>query len=204
MASTWLVLGGSPSAPVGFAWGISAYPEAITITTNSGILLHPSPHFYFLSDQGACRRFSADAHKARAKYGTILLTPKREHSALVQRGVDDFDCFLELVEPLDQQPVFVRGQHTSCRFSGLFALQVALNSGANHVILAGMDGYEGHGAVDSWDGLTSKDHAGLQTALWIAPFMQSAIDACPDVKFTVVGKPVYGWLGENLEIVRTE
>jgi N-acylneuraminate cytidylyltransferase len=200
----WIVAGASPSAREGFAAARAAYPMATTITTNGGQgLFDPPdrPDHYILFDSEACVKHREHA-KAFAAHGSRTITLHRDSQrALVTRGVHWFDEFLPL-NGHDHPGRFSQGKYASCGLSGLMCLQYALNHGAQGVHLVGMEGYadSGHYFDDQADQGPEKSRRFTRTL--IEPFVQSCIDACPDVEFTFYGQLNYRVSGSNVTCQR--
>lgn len=209
---TWLVVGSSPSVLDTFAGAVVMHYDAVTITTNAGIgLFERDPalrlDYYHLYDMVACKMFSSRAY-AMHKRGTVVVTPRRCESALKERGL--LRCDPELInlrEPRDEYSVnsagevfYTPGVEISARLSGLLCLQYALNRGAKTVVLVGFDGYRSTGnniVADTFDGRMGKEAGTLHTRHRIQPFVQSAIDRCPEVDFIQYGRPGYHLEGDN-------
>ncbi|HUT92361.1 MAG TPA: acylneuraminate cytidylyltransferase family protein [Thermoguttaceae bacterium] len=199
----WIIVGSSISAREGFAAARVACPTAMTITTNRGHILfeeaNDRPDVYHIHDMVACKIHQEHCRAFKAK-GSHLITINRSQRALNDRGVAWFDEFLELAGQ-DYPGKFVKGCYSSCGLSGLMCLQYALNNGAHHVHLVGMEGYgeEGHYFNGEPDMSLTKNLRFTTTL--IQPFVQSCIDACPDVKFTFYGKLNYTVSGRNVNII---
>jgi CMP-N-acetylneuraminic acid synthetase len=195
----WIVAGASPSAREGFAAARAAYPTATTITTNGGQgLFEPParPDHYLIFDSIACTKHREHA-EVFAAHGTRTITLHRDsRRALVDRGVHWFDEFLP-VNGAEHPGRFRQGSYASCGLSGLMCLQYALNHGAQGVHLVGMEGYadSGHYFDDQADQGPEKSSRFTRTL--IEPFVQSCIDACPDVQFTFYGDLNYRVSGSN-------
>jgi hypothetical protein len=188
---TWIVIGASSSVPA-FTDAVRARnPGACSITCNAGIdLLGGWPlDYYFLSDQNACRTHAAAAYELQGR-GTQLITLKRLPSALETRGVDRFDVFLEVHSPATE--TYLRGATQDVRFSRLFCTQFALNEGAGKVIFLGMEKYP-----------ERIPHAKKHNELYVQPFLQSVLRACPEVAFEFCGRPGFYLSAPNLRIFTT-
>lgn len=188
---TWIVIGASPSVPA-FTDAVRARNRgAASITCNAGIGLLGGWRldYYFLSDQNACRTHAAAAYELQGQ-GTQLITLKRLPSALETRGVDRFDVFLEVHSPATE--VYLRGATQDVRFSRLFCTQFALNEGAGKVIFLGMERYPDR-----------IPHAKKHNELYVQPFLQSVLAACPDVAFEFCGRPGFYLSAPNLRIFTT-
>lgn len=201
--SHWIVVGSSPGAPDGLARVLASHPMATTITTNSGYELFPDdrpPDYYHLHDSIACREHNATARALKEK-GTILTTLDRaDKRALVSRGVEWFDRFFPL-SGRDHPGKFERGKYASCGLSGLVCLQIALNHGAQAVHLVGMEGYANHGHYFGDRPDLGPEKSLRFTRNLIEPFVQSCIDACPDVEFYFYGDLNYKTNGRNVQCV---
>jgi hypothetical protein len=200
MRHEWIVIGSSPSAAESLQRAYARNPLAKTITTNRGHALFRGdrgPDVYHLHDMNACQIHHADALRMAGK-GVWLTTLRRQSErALRDRGVDGFDEFLELASH-DHPGRFQRGQYASCGLSGLICLQYVLNHGATHVHLVGMEGYaDDEHYFDGSEDLGAEKNKRFTTTL-IQPFIQSCIDACPDVRFTFYGNLNYEVSGSNV------
>jgi hypothetical protein len=185
---TWIVIGASSSVPA-FTDAVRARnPGAVSITCNAGIELLGGWRldYYFLSDQNACRTHAAAACDVQQR-GAQLITLKRLPCALEARGVDRFDVFLKLSgRPTD---TYVPGATSDVRFSRLFCTQFALNEHPGKVIWLGMEKYPHH-----------IPHARKHNELYVQPFLQSCLKACPDVQFEFCGRPGFYLSSANLRI----
>lgn len=203
----WIVVGSSPSAPRGFDWASRRYPTAKTIACNGSIDIFKAhglwPDYYWISDQQACRIFR-DESLAAQQNGTLILTMKRTESGINHRRIEHADRFLDMPSHDGDKPLFRSGKYVYSGFAGTICLQVAVNSGACHVVIVGMDGYRSEpGAVipDTFSGRIGKPGEGRMTREWIGPFTQSVFDEAKDIQFELVGQPVYEWSAPNLTIV---
>lgn len=185
--NTWMVIGSGQSVEMirhgDFACrcirtiGANA---AIEDCRNRGVYLKN----YFLSDALACLRYAERAYQARNHSGLRLWTLHRRADVLAQRDLRGFDFYLRLA-PASQPLRYCPGVQLDVSYSGLHCLQIALNHGADRVLLAGMDGY-------------GPDHPGTRDV--IGPFTQSCINACPQVQFVFAARPWYPITGPNVEI----
>lgn len=204
--SQWIVIGSSPSAPEGLRAARSAYPDARTITTNSSANLFTGkdrPDVYHLHDSIACKEHQEDARRFAALGSHLTTLDRTNHSALVGRKVDWFDEFLPLVN-YTHPGRFQQGVYASCGLSGLMILQYALNNGAKGVHIVGQEGYADKDHYFD----ASKPDLGMKKGLaftrdQIGPFIQSCVDACPDVHFTFYGNLNYPIAdGSNVTFVK--
>lgn len=126
--SKWLVIGAAPSAPDGLQRARSGNAIDVIITTNGGIILEPTPNYYFISDTLACKIYQQPAREAAAR-GTVCLTLLRDKRAMLERGVEWMQA--------------IPGGHPYEPFqlSGLWCAEHACRSGATELMLVGMDGY---------------------------------------------------------------
>lgn len=196
----WIVIGSAPSTPEWLSVVRARYPRAVTITTNAGgKLFEPPdrPDYYFLSDSNGCEEYG-ELVQALASRGTRTITRKRAESALKGRGVEWFDEFIK-----DERPgtmlEFRPGHYCDSGLSGLFCLQYAVNHGACGVHLVGFEGY-GDGQ-HWWDkpGVPAKNKNTAFTEKYIRPFVQSVVNACPEVTFHFYGDLNYPISGRNVQ-----
>ena len=183
------------------------YPGATRITTNSGILLmHPpdvAPHYYFLSDHGACATFAGRAMDLRHTHGTQIITLGRCDSAILSRGLTEVDYLVNPTRPT--RPCdFTRGIYTDCMFSGLYCVQFALNQKAKTIVAVGHEGYplreDDPCYWDPDDTSLPKKQSLAYTTNWIGPWWRAAVAACPDVTFHFYGHMNYEVSGPNVRI----
>lgn len=191
--SPWIVVGDSPSGAAGLARARDRHVTATTVTTN-GAWRHfngEAPNIYFLVGAATARQYMAEAGRFQ-KRGTKLVTLERNRRQLTGRGFEFFDEFLPLMSGQERTPRrFVRGAYVEACLSGLFCLQYAVNKGATHVLMAGMEGYSVE--LNGTRGVK-------QTKGVIAPFTQELVAVCSDVQFTLYGTPHYALAGSNVEI----
>lgn len=174
---TWVCLGGGPSAR---EWYDGAREGADAVaTTNAGILIEPSPTFYYLNDMVAIERHLGQAIDARARGTKLVMMNKASHR---RHGADVW-------LPFDSQSGdFKPGQYRYHPLSGTMLVQIAVNSGAEEVRLVGFEGY----AEADGERLQSKTEGQAQMLASIAA-------ACPDVRFVWYGRPNYAAVGEVIE-----
>jgi len=207
IGSTWLVVGSALSAPRYFDQALAL--ADVTITCNAGIYLWLTadppaiPTYYWLSDSQACELFPR-CRRFVQKRGSKIITLARSPGGLAIRDLDSADLLLDLPERPELGPAFIRGQWIHPVLSGLICLQFALNHGPGKLICVGMNGYKskpGEATPDTFDGRSGKPNASMHTREWIQPFTQSAVSACPDVKFIFAGKLQYELTGRNVVMV---
>lgn len=189
----WIVIGSSPSAPAGLRAALAVAPDARTITTNRGHLLFEGddrPDVYHLHDSVACEEHRQTAVDLAAKGSHMTTLARASDRALKVRNVDWFDEFLTLVSHTHPGR-YQHGVYASCGLSGLMILQYALNNGARTVHVVGLEGYADKGHYfDGGPDLTQKKGLAF-TRDQIGPFVQSCVDACPEVQFTFYGELNY-------------
>lgn len=205
-STNWICLGSSPSAPAMLPVAYADCPDAIRITTNSGILLmlppDLAPHYYFLSDHLACKMFAERAMDLRHTHGTKVITLGRCDDAIRRRGLSAVDYLIDQRRPSSPRD-FIRGAYTDCMFSGLYCAQFALNNGAKTLVIVGHEGYPSEvGELCYWDSneMRAAKKQGLEyTKNWIGPWWQNAVAACPDVTFHFYGRLNYEVSGPNVK-----
>ena len=164
----------------------------------------------FIYELWACGNHYEDARRLQAR-GTKCVTLDKPERAKVARHIDNFDEFLELrdLRDFDRDWLkFVRGEYTDAGFTGLFCLQYAINHGATHVAMVGMEGYRSEHGNPCNENFHDPKHRGRvcgrgtmgrrHTERIIGPFTQSCIDTCPDIRFIFYGNPTYKLSGFNL------
>lgn len=206
----WMVCGSSPLARVSMLQALEEFHPQVTITCNGGHRLFDvrtgidHPTFYFLSDQEACRIYAVDSSFLQARYGTMVLTPSRERSAIRERGMEHADQFLA-IDRKAPPGLHTPGKYAGQPLSGLWMLDIALNRGAETVLIVGYDGYRSHGGdrvVDYFDGRYGAA-ASLGHNPLMAAYLDSAVRARPKVRFVMFGQPVYETPeAENFRLVR--
>ena len=212
IAPAWYVVGSAPGAAEYFdALVATPCPDHRPrwITANAGAWLFltakPSPTrpcLYWLSDMVACQLFGRAADRFRSR-GTEVVTLERDAKALQDRGLGDATT----IEVEDQRQRFAADRWVHPRLSGLMCLQIAAKhtKPGGTIVMAGMTGYiSSHGTVcvDTLDGRLGKEQGTHHTANYIAPFIQSTIEARPDVRFIFCGKPAgFSLEGDNVDIV---
>lgn len=195
----WIVCGSGPDARENLAIARARLPHAQVICTNMGIRLFEPPDrpdVYFLTDMRGCQLYHDDAKAAKSR-GTRLVTLRRAPQAIKQRRLEHFDQFVPI---LNQPNVFVRNAYTA-GLSGLLCLQYAINAGAREIHLVGMNGYTGQRNGDYFDAYEPENKGrrrAMHTENVIGPFIQAAIDGCPDVEFVFWGQVNYPAAGPNV------
>ena len=120
------------------------------------------------------------------------------------RRVDGFDEFLP---GGPTQNRFLRGGY-SAGLSGLLCLEYVVNHGAKRIHLVGMNGYAGRVGGDYFDGhetpVNTPDKRLRHTREIIEPFVQTVVDACPDVEFVFYGQLNYRVTGRNAQRITQE
>lgn len=194
----WMVCGSGPSARRSMVAALADRHPQVTITCNGGHRLFDCrtgidhPTFYFVSDQEACRLYAPDSQFLQSRYGTMVLTPSRDRSAIRERGMEHADSFLRTdrtLEPCLHHP----GKYVGHPLSGLWMIDVALNRGARTVLIVGMDGYQSTGGtrvVDYFDGRKGGEHSADHNAM-MGRYLESAVTQRPGVRFVMYGRPLY-------------
>ena len=106
--------------------------------------------------------------------------------------------FLKVSDASSHPGTFRQGEYASCGLSGLMCLQYALNHEATDVHLVGMEGYGESGHYFNGNQDCGPEKSVPFTENLIQPFVQSCIDACPDVTFHFYGQLNYKVSGENV------
>jgi len=157
------------------------------ITCNRGIVIDPTPDYYFLTDGKASRLFNAHARNAQMA-GTVCVTLKRCEAALRNRGLDWFD---EIVREDDGYEPF--------KMSGIWCLEYAARHGATTIFLAGMDGYSGDLSVPDYF-VSTWGHVTRQTD-WTHEIIKPRCDVLaakyPDIAWIQYGQPRYSVRAAN-------
>ena len=180
MTDVWAIVGSSPSVVEHFERVCVLDQTPRTITSNGGLLLCLAhgivPDVWFCCEPEAEQRFGWIARQCV--------------TTIVDAGA--FDQNVE--HPLVYEP----GKWKHARFSGLMCLTIALNQNPEAVHLLGMDGYTRDG-MQTYDGRYATHHKGeFLTETAIGPFIQSCVDACPQTRFHIHGRPEYELTGANV------
>lgn len=180
-------------------------PDATVITTNAGIKLfgpQEPPDYYMVFDMVSTQRHYEDGLKAQG-WGTRLVTLEKSPRSLKLRRTDHYDVFLPIARGSAPKQ-FIRGEYADCGFSGLYCTMFAVNNGAADLTWVGMEGYRsqpGATVPDHFDGYHGPEKGVRQTQDVLGPFLQSVVEACPDVRFTFYGQPLYRLDGDNLTVI---
>lgn len=167
--TSWLVIGGAPSAK---EWFPRIKAEKV-ITCNAGLQVCPNADVYWLSDPVAIHRYKPDWEKFK---GEIVC------NADIGRERTEFPY-------LDKGVVF----HGRC--SGVLCCRVAIARGATELHLIGFEGYR---PEDKWQGVDGKPVAERgEQALKVNEAQEVAFwdisKAHPEVKVKVYGYSMLGW-----------
>lgn len=192
--TTWLALGSSLTAASNY---LRAKKFAdIIATANQGLEMEPHPDWYWLTDSIAAKRDFAKA-KIAVKRGAKMITSK-----LALR----YSPFLEEIAHKiveyegSKSQTWVPGTLVNGRTSGCFLIQIAVNEGADKVLMVGLEGYKskrGDIKVDYFHGGKGV-HSHSETMKSYGPMVQSVIDQSPNVEFHFFGTPNYPWKGLRL------
>lgn len=195
---TWLILGSGLGAN-GFYCALRDQADVVA-TCNAGLDNEPAPDVYWLTDSYAVRQYIALARSARENGAYIFTSleslkynPQMEDIA---HEVLDYD--------LHHLKVWTPGQLCNGRTSGCFLVQIAVNSGAERVILIGMTGYRSGpgGIVQDYDDGRPGQERHKSTMSFYGPMMQSIFDQSPHVQFDLYGDPAWPWAAPNLNVHR--
>ena len=202
----WLVVGASPGIEMYYAALCPMLSRLATITSNAGARLFAQPYrpdFYWVSDPAAVSLFAGVARDLQRR-GTKLIGVTRPVPGSQRPQVYRPDVVVPLPHRGGGPLPFTPGRWVHPRLSGLLCLQYALHAGARAVVLAGMCGYASTRAVqvvDEVDGRLGPRGGNEYNGKWIAPFVQSCIDALPAVRFVVCGRPLYELRGPNMKVL---
>lgn len=206
----WLIVGSSPSMPTFLEYVIRTRAEYFDVvaTTNAAVteLARPGgsgpiiPNYYAVMELKTPELYGRWYEQLRRDHGTMIVT-----SSLALANHIDVkpDIVLEITGWADQTG-FVRGRYITGGTTGSHLIQLAVNLGAKHVTLIGMEGYRSTPAtqvVDSFDGKVGPKHGEAHTRKWYGPLMQQVVSACPDVFFKFYGRLSYAVVGDNVQIV---
>jgi len=184
--NAWIVLGSAADVPKYYARAKQDYPDAPTIATNHALKM-VVPEYYFLNDMWACELFAEQARELQQSHGMKIVTPKRQASALQNRGLHTADFLLECARGKGYAP----GGYTDCQFSGLFCLQFALMQGAEAIAAVGHGGYPPNGEESPYwydpPATTRYRMHATYTHEIIGPFWNAAIEQNPGVAFRFYG-----------------
>ena len=200
----WLVVGSSPSVIETFPFALAEHKGACTITANAGILIFKEynrwPNYMVMIDQRASEMFRFHVRLAQVE-GTRLVTSNWASKAIEEAKLTA-DVVLNV--PEEREYKFYRDRYTDPLLSGLLSCQFAIQGGAKRLVLIGMDGYHDWNwepKVETFDGRLGDCNGREKTRVVVAPFMQSMLDACPDVEFVQYGKPRYQLTGDNFTLM---
>lgn len=226
-----MILGSSPNAPnlKRAATILIEYPF-LTITTNRGLKLWPTPNYYVCFCRIA-EGYYRDLYKAAQANGTKIVCgnyklpvsqPCRDHPiinivgheppALTPRQrarnmaqVHPCDVTFNVGPWYQNAQPWQPGIPFMGRASGLMTLQFVCEQQPTEVWLAGFEGYTSdasHSVTEYFDGVSK---GGPVAAKWTrdfyAPQLREIMIGCPDVRFVMAGKPTYEIEAPNLEIL---
>ncbi len=186
-----MVLGGSASgaafAPV--AERLSMDCHLITTNGYERHLKFRVPDYYVLIDDVACARFESQGRDIQHSGGRLITLDFNAREAAV-RKVPHCDLYLRTARRPRNSEGFIDfepGVMVEAGFSGLYALQFAVNMGALVVALMGMEGYP---RTES-----------LASIMHIGPFTQQVITQSPGTRFIFCGVPQYPLSGGNVTFI---
>lgn len=143
----WTLIGGGPDASAMLELCAPTGPVA---TTNAGLAVYPTPHYYYVTDVVAREKFRPVYMEAKQR-GTKIVTPRRNDPAMMRAADILIDC-----DPGLRADIYHPGKWTHPALSGCALAQFAANMGARTINLVGYDGYA--------DGQPSSRFNGLQDA----------------------------------------
>lgn len=216
-AGPWLILGSSPSMPdyVDHAFdrwrGLGSRGPGAWCTTNAGVFeamrymlaigdaWDRRPDYYGIVELETLPRFKRYIDVLVA-WGTKLVTTSRTVNAGLQLPADVV-LPVPAGQPTDNpwQP----GEYRCCASTGAYLVQFAVNSGATHVIMVGMDGYTSHGGdlhVDTFDGRLGAPAAAEHQRTMTVPLLQQVAERSQQVKFEQFGRPTFGISARNWSV----
>lgn len=211
--TTWIIAGSSPSIVHHFDAVVGKYADATTFACNSSIKLFAKPvrrPDYFIAVDETAGIILHDHIWDAIERGTKFVSYS---NSLLVRNLEGKISLpgYEVQVPLPTVPLSVGGTVKTtykpgkvvfAQYSGLAAMQYALQQGANKIAIIGCDGYAGgNPGVDfpivTFDGHGGDSHGERQTREVIAPFMQSMVEQCSDVEFIQYGDPRYTIVADN-------
>lgn len=192
--TTWLALGSSLSAVKNYLRA-KKFADVIA-TANQGLEIEPYPDWYWLTDSIAAKR---DFEKAKiaVKNGTKMITSK-----IALRYSPFLESIAHKVVEYEgsKSQTWRPGELVNGRTSGCFLIQMAVNDGADRVLMVGLEGYKskrGDIQQDYFHG-GSGVHTHSETMKSYGPMVQSVIDQSPNVEFHFFGEPNWPWTGMRL------
>jgi len=211
----WHIVGSSLKVESYFDAACFAHPDATTFACNSAIKLFTArrPDYFIAVDENAgimLHRLICDAIEQGTQfvsYAKSLLVKniKREISCPGFEVDTPMPTVLLDIDASKVHTEYQPGRIVFAQYSGLAAMQYAIQQGAERVIITGCDGYPGDRPLEDFPVVTFDGHGGdswgkRQTDTVIQPFMQSMVDACPDIEFVQYGEPLYDVEGANYTI----
>lgn len=202
----WIVLGSSPSAARDFPLALHAAARAgempIVATANAGIELAPVPDYYWISDPVAVAMFIVAARRAVSAGTRVITNPPGYASCPVLREIG-----AEIVPGADMAHSrgWYRGLYLNARTSGSWLTQFAVNHGARHISLVGMEGYRSSpqrgSVVDYFDGRTGSPRLSRVMETY-ANIMREIVTASPQTTFELYGDMTYELKGANVRLAQ--
>lgn len=128
----WTLIGGGPGAAAMLELCAPTGPVA---TTNAGLAVYPTPHYYYVTDVVAREKFRPVYMDAKQR-GTKIVTPRRNDPAMMRAADILIDC-----DPGLRADIYHPGKWTHPALSGCALAQFAANMGARTINLVGYDGY---------------------------------------------------------------
>lgn len=202
----WIALGCGPGAIAAMQ---HAPPHDRLIVANRAIqwcedgTVKATPGFAYLSDTEAARLYGRAARLLRDRHGTRLVTLHRDKRALVDRGIADFDEFVEITNIGVPEHVR-RGVFSDVSISGLIIAQYAILKGnATELHLIGHEGYRSRPNIperDYADGgpIGANKDGALITSQSIGPTFRAIVRTYPEVRFVFHGSLSYDVSGPNV------
>ena len=203
--SVWLVVGSAPGVETYYAALRPLLPRVQSITCNAGgkLYLPPDrPDYYWLSDPKAVPAFASVGQALQAR-GTRIISARMPD----RRSPLHADLVVDLPHRGGHFQAFRPKTWIHPRLSGLLCVEYALLAGAGAVAMIGFRGYSStwlDRKVDEFDGRLGPPGGSQYNKNWIAPFLQSCVDALPGVRFIMGGRPLYPLMGGNVITTHSE
>lgn len=208
---TWIIVGSAPTMPTYIDMLASRFlDDAVYATTNAGIHefnhLGFSPDWYGIMEVDTPRLFGRYYAPHRESGQTKVFTTEVAWRNFQDRSIDFAPDYIAPIAGWSDQVPFKLGTFVGCGATGGHLVQLAANAGAKHIVLVGMDGYQstpGDLKPDTFDGRMGPSHGNRHTLQFYAPALQQVVSACPHIKFSLFGKPVFQLVGSNVRILRS-
>lgn len=196
--TTWLILGSGLGAR-GFYRALKDRADVIA-TCNAGLDNEPAPDVYWLTDAIAVHKHFEAAQQAHIA-GAYIITSRK--SLIWNPALADIASEIVEYDKLPQTR-WRPGKLVNARTAGCFLVQVAVNHGAEHIILVGMTGYHSTpgSIVQDYDDGRPGDAKFEAVMRVYGPMMQSIFDQSPHVQFDLYGHPAWPWAAPNLNVCR--